>query len=31
MAKVWDGEITGMKMGLKAAGNTDNKVIILSD
>ena len=31
MATVWDGEITGMKMGLRAAGNTDNKVIILSD
>ena len=29
MATVWDGEITGMKMGLKAAGNTDNKVIFL--
>ena len=31
VATVWDGEITGMKMGLKAAGNTDNKVIILSN
>ena len=31
MAKVLDGEITGMKMGLRAPGNTDNKVIILSD
>ena len=31
IAAVWDGEITGMKMGLRAAGNTDNKVIILSD
>ena len=31
MATVWDGEITGMKMGLKAAGNTNEKVIILSD
>ena len=31
MATVWDGEITGMKMGLRAAGNTSEKVIILSD
>ena len=31
MATVWDGEITGMKMGLKAAGNTEEKLIILSD
>ena len=31
MATVWDGEITGMKMCLRAAGNTDEKVIILSD
>ena len=31
MATVWDGEITGMKLGLRAAGNTDEKVIILSD
>ena len=31
MATVWDGEITGMKMGLRAAGNTKEKVIILSD
>ena len=31
MATVWDGEITGMKMGLRAAGNTEEKVIILSD
>ena len=31
MATVWDVEITGMKMGLKAAGNIENKVIILSD
>ena len=31
MATVWDGEITGMKMGLKAAGNTEAKAIILSD
>ena len=30
-ATVWDGEITGMKMGLRAADNTDEKVIILSD
>ena len=30
-ATVWDGEITGMNMGLRAAGNTDEKVIILSD
>ena len=28
---MWDGEITGMKMGLRAAGNTEEKVIILSD
>ena len=31
MATVWNGEITGMKMGLKAAGNKQDKVIILSD
>ena len=31
MATVWDGEITGMKMCLKAAGNKEDKVIILSD
>ena len=31
MATVWDGETTGMKMGLKAAGNKEDKVIILSD
>ena len=31
MATVWDGEITGMRMGLRAAGNTEEKVIILSD
>ena len=31
MATVWDGEITGMKLGLRAAGNTEEKVIILSD
>ena len=27
---MWDREITGMKMGLKAAGNIEDKVIILS-
>ena len=31
MATVWDGEFTGMKMSLKAAGNIEDKVIILSD
>ena len=31
MATVWDGEVTSMKMGLKAAGNIDDKVVILSD
>ena len=31
MVTLWDGEITGMKMGLKAAGNKEDKVIILSD
>ena len=31
IATVWDGEITGMKMGLRAAGNTEEKVIVLSD
>ena len=31
MATVWDGNITGMKMDLKAAGNIEDKVIILSD
>ena len=31
MATVWDEEITGMKMGLKAASNIEDKVIILSD
>ena len=31
MSTVWDGEITGMKLGLRAAGNTEEKVIILSD
>ena len=31
MAIVWDGEITGMKLGLRAAGNTEGQVIILSD
>ena len=31
MATVWDGEITGMKMGLSAAGNAEEKVIILCD
>ena len=31
MAIVWDGEITGMKMGLKAAGTKEDKVIILPD
>ena len=31
MATVWDGEITGMKIGLRAASNKEDKVIILSD
>ena len=31
MARVWDGEITGMNIGLRAAGNKEDKVIILSD
>ena len=31
MATVWDGEITGMNMGLKAAGKNEDKVIIMSD
>ena len=31
MATVWDREITGTKMGLMAAGNTVDKVIILSN
>ena len=31
IATVWDGDITGMKMGLKAAGNVEDKVIILCD
>ena len=31
MATVGDGEITGMKLGLRAAGNTEEKIIILSD
>ena len=25
MATVWDGEITGMKLGLRAAGNTEQR------
>ena len=31
MATVWDGEISGMYMGLKVASNKEDKVIILSD
>ena len=31
IATVWDREITGMKMGLKAADNKEDKVKILSD
>ena len=31
MATMWDGENTSMKMGRKAVGNKEDKVIILSD
>ena len=31
MATVWDGEITGLERGTKAAGNTDWDILLLTD